>query len=184
MNFNRLTKENVHWGFETSCDSFHLMRLSSKTRVATIGSGKSHKTRPTAIHHLKTWRAAMYIFLLSQDLLAISRVRGVAQSLQLSLTPLSSLTELQATWRELPATLVIDLTLPGLNVEQVISWVQSQQTRLPVIAFGPHVHLTNLERAEQSGCDQVYVRGEFFSQMQNIFLQALTNIKTRLDEDQ
>ena len=184
MNFNRLTKENVHWGFETSCDSFHLMRLSSKTRVATIGSGKSHKTRPTAIHHLKTWRAAMHIFLLSQDLLAISRVRGVAQSLQLSLTPLSSLTELQAAWRELPATLVIDLTLPDLNIEEVIRSVQSQRTRLPVIAFGPHVHLKNLERAEQSGCDQVYVRGEFFPQMQNIFLQALTNIKTRVDEDQ
>ena len=160
------------------------MRLSSKTRVATIGSEKSHKTRPTAIHHLKTWRAAMHIFLLSQDLLAISRVRGVAQSLQLSLTPLSSLTELQAAWRELPATLVIDLTLPDLNIEEVIRSVQSQRTRLPVIAFGPHVHLKNLERAEQSGCDQVYVRGEFFSQMQNIFLQALTNIKTRLDEDQ
>lgn len=184
MNFNRLTKENVHWEFETSCDSFHSKRLSSKTRVATIGSGKSHKTRPTAIHHLKTWRAAMHIFLLSQDLLAISRVRGVAQSLQLSLTPLSSLTELQAAWRELPATLVIDLTLPDLNIEEVIRSVQSQRTRLPVIAFGPHVHLKNLERAEQSGCDQVYVRGEFFSQMQNIFLQALTNIKTRVDEDQ
>ncbi len=184
MNFNRLTTENVHWGFETSCDSFHSMRLSSKTRVATIGSGKSHKTRPTAIHHLNTWRAAMHIFLLSQDLLAISRVRGVAQSLQSSVTPLSSLTELQAAWRESPTILVIDLTLPGLNVEQVIPWVQSQQTRLPVIAFGPHVHLTNLERAEQSGCDQVYVRGEFFSQMQNIFSQALTTLKTRLDEDQ
>ncbi|MEC7501252.1 MAG: hypothetical protein VX970_05950, partial [Planctomycetota bacterium] len=145
---------------------------------------KSHKTRPTAIHHLKTWRAAMHIFLLSQDLLAISRVRGVAQSLQLSLTPLSSLTELQAAWRELPTALVIDLTLPDLNIEEVIRSVQSQRTRLPVIAFGPHVHLKNLERAEQSGCDQVYVRGEFFSQMQNIFLQALTNIKTRVDEDQ
>ena len=173
MNFNRLTTENVHWGFETSCDSFHSMRLSSKTRVATIGSGKSHKTRPTAIHHLKTWRAAMHIFLLSQDLLAISRVRGVAQSLQLSLTPLSSLTELQAAWRESPTALVIDLTLPDLNIEEVIRSVQSQRTRLPVIAFGPHVHLKKLERAEQSGCDRVYVRGEFFSQMQNIFYKLL-----------
>ena len=126
----------------------------------------------------------MQIFLLSQDLLAISRVRGVAQSLQSSVAPLSSLTELQAAWTESPATLVIDLTLPGLNVEQVIPWVQSQQTRLPVIAFGPHVHIKNLERAEQSGCDQVFVRGEFFSQMQNIFSKTLSTLKTRLDEDQ
>lgn len=123
----------------------------------------------------------MHIFLLSQDLLAISRVRGVAHSLKLSLTPVSSVTELQAAWRESPATLVIDLTVPNLNVEEVIQSVQSQRTRLPVIAFGPHVHLKNLEMAEQSGCDHVYVRGEFFSQMQNIFLQTLNK---KLYEDQ
>ena len=127
----------------------------------------------------------MNIFLLSQDLLVISRVRGVAHSLEASVKTLSSLTDLQAAWRESPAKVVaIDLTLPGFNVEEVIPWVRSQQTPLTVIAFGPHVHLRNLARAEQSGCDQVYVRGEFFSQMQNIFSQALATPTTSIDEEQ
>ena len=127
----------------------------------------------------------MHTFLLSQDLLVISRVRGVAHSLEASVTTLSSLTDLQAAWNESPAKVVaIDLTLPGFNVEEVISWVRSQQKRATVIAFGPHVHLRNLAHAEQSGCDHVYVRGEFFSQMRDIFSQALTTPTTSIDEEQ
>lgn len=124
----------------------------------------------------------MRVFLLSQDLLVTSRVSGVVEALNVSFKSVSSTDNLQLAWSESPAELiVVDLTLPGLNVEEVVQWIHARQTRTMVIAFGPHVQLKTLERAEQSGCDHVYVRGEFFAQMRNILLQAFAHDTTRKD---
>ena len=124
----------------------------------------------------------MYVLLLSQDLLVTSRVSGVVQALNVSFKSVSSTDNLQLAWSESPAELiVVDLTLPGLDVEEVVQWIHAQQTRATVIAFGPHVQLKTLERAEQSGCDHVYVRGEFFAQMQNILLRAFAHHTTSKD---
>ena len=126
----------------------------------------------------------MHIFILSQDLLVTARAGSFADSLKASVTPFSSLAHLQAAWKESPAKVVtIDLTLRGLDVEEVIQWIRSQQAGVKVIAFGPHVHVKNLAHAEQSGSDQVYVRGEFFSQMQAIFSRALTEDTISKEEE-
>ena len=124
----------------------------------------------------------MRVFLLSQDLLVTSRVSGVVEALNVAFRSVSSADNLQLPWPESPAELiVIDLTLPGLDVEEVVQWIHAQQTRATVIAFGPHVQLKTLGRAEQSGCDHVYVRGEFFAQMQNILLRAFAYHTTSKD---
>ena len=124
----------------------------------------------------------MDILLLSQDLMVTSRVSGVAGALNISFRSVSTTHHLQSAWKESPADLVaVDLTLPGLDVEEVVQWIHARQTRTMVIAFGPHVQLKTLERAEQSGCDHVYVRGEFFAQMRNILLQAFAHDTTRKD---
>ena len=124
----------------------------------------------------------MHVLLLSQDLLVTSRVSGVVEALNVAFRSVSSADNLQLTWPESPAELiVVDLTLPGLDVEEVVQWIHAQQTRATVIAFGPHVQLKTLGRAEQSGCDHVYVRGEFFAQMQNILLRAFAYHTTSKD---
>ena len=124
----------------------------------------------------------MHVLLLSQDLLVTSRVSGVVEALNVAFRSVSSTDNLQLTWSESPAELiVVDLTLPGLDVEEVVQWIHAQQTRATVIAFGPHVQLKTLGRAEQSGCDHVYVRGEFFAQMQNILLRAFAYHTTSKD---
>ena len=116
----------------------------------------------------------MQIFILSQDLLVTSRVGGVTHSLQVPVTSCSSLSHLQTVLSESPAAVVaIDLTFRGLDVEEVIQWIRSEEAAITVIAFGPHVHVKKLANAEQAGCDQVYVRSEFFSQMKTIFSRAL-----------
>ena len=116
----------------------------------------------------------MDILLLSQDLMVTSRVSGVAGTLNISFLSVSSTHNLQSAWKASPADLVaVDLTLPGLDVEEVVQWIHARQTRSIVIAFGPHVQTKTLAKAEQSGCDHVYVRGEFFAQMQHILRQAV-----------
>ena len=116
----------------------------------------------------------MDILLLSQDLMVTSRVSGVVEALNMSFKSVSSTDNLQLAWSESPAELiVVDLTLPRLDVEEVVQWIHARETRSTVIAFGPHVQTKTLAKAEQSGCDHVYVRGEFFTQMQHILRQAV-----------
>jgi len=128
----------------------------------------------------------MDLFILSQDLFVTSRVEGVAKTLMLSYETAPSISHLQTSWANSPAkVLIIDLTLPKLDLKEIISWLHSQQTYVTVIAFGPHVHVKQLACAEQSGCDEVYPRGAFFSQMQNIILQSLAKYKKHArNEDQ
>ncbi|MBC20286.1 MAG: hypothetical protein CMJ74_08510 [Planctomycetaceae bacterium] len=127
----------------------------------------------------------MCISILSQDLLVTSRVAGVADSLQLPVASFSSLAHLQATWNKSPGKVVaIDLTLGELDIEKVIQWTRSQASGVKVIAFGPHVHVKKLAHADKAGCDQVYVRGEFFSQMPAIFSRLLAEVGMRSEEDQ
>ena len=116
----------------------------------------------------------MHVLLLSQDLMVTSRGSGVVGALNISFRSVSTTHHLQSAWKESPADLVaVDLTLPRLDVEEVVRWIHARPTRSTVIAFGPHVQTKKLAKAEQSGCDHVYVRGEFFAQMQHILRQAV-----------
>jgi hypothetical protein len=127
----------------------------------------------------------MRLLLLSGDLLVTSRVGGVAEPLHISFRSVPSMESLWTTWKQFPAELVVvDLTLAGVDVEAVTEWARSLHAHVEVIAFGPHVHLKKLELAEQAGCDRVYVRGEFISQMQAILLRTAsmrTNDEPRME---
>jgi DNA-binding NtrC family response regulator len=119
----------------------------------------------------------MRLLLLSADLLVTSRVGGIVEPLNISFRSVPSMESLWTTWKQFPAELVVvDLTLAGVDVEAVIEWARSLQSHVEVIAFGPHVHLKKLEQAEHAGCDRVYVRGEFISQMQAILLRTASTL--------
>jgi hypothetical protein len=42
-----------------------------------------------------------------------------------------------------------------------------------IIAFGPHVHEALLDAATQAGCDEVFSRGQFFAQLDEIISRNL-----------
>ena len=118
----------------------------------------------------------MKFALLTHDLMIVPRVDGIVRELNFSFEQVLSLENLQSSWKELPADVVlIDLMLPGLDIESVANWIRSQGTNVTLIAFVPHVHTQKIRVAHDVGCDQVYARGEFFSQMRAIISQFSSN---------
>ena len=118
----------------------------------------------------------MKFALLTHDLMIVPRVDGIVRDLNCSFEQVLSLENLQSSWKELPVDVVlIDLMLPGLDIECTANWIRSQGTNVTLIAFVPHVHTQKIRVAHDVGCDQVYARGEFLSQMQAIISQFSGN---------
>jgi DNA-binding NarL/FixJ family response regulator len=66
-------------------------------------------------------------------------------------------------------TLVVDLSMPSLNVASLVKQLNSAMPIPPrVIAFGPHVDAARLEGARNAGCDGVMSRGHFFSRIDDV----------------
>ena len=68
----------------------------------------------------------------------------------------------------------IDLTLPTTTVEQVANWKETLDPAPILVAFGPHVQGSLLERAEQAGCDRVLTRGQMDQQIESLLDELLT----------
>ena len=117
----------------------------------------------------------MNLLILSDDLLISSRISGVATPLGLSLRQSTSLENMQILWKDFPAdAVVVDLMLTDLDVKSVTEWLRSCNNSVTVIAFCPHVFRDKIIEAKQADCNQVYVRGEFLSQLPSIIAQTLS----------
>jgi DNA-binding NarL/FixJ family response regulator len=112
----------------------------------------------------------MILVLLSGDLMAASRVQGAASKIEGGLHTVSNAELVIACCREEPVRLVIvDLALPGLEIEPLINSLKRGDFSPPrIIAFGPHVHEQRLAAARRAGCDEVVSRGQFFAQLESI----------------
>ncbi len=58
-----------------------------------------------------------------------------------------------------------DLTLGMPTVEETATWCQQQDPVVPLVAFGPHIQETSLQRASAAGCDRVLTRGQLDQQL-------------------
>lgn len=118
----------------------------------------------------------MSCWYLTNDLLFSSRVSSVAQRLERELVMLSSpaaLTEKLSGENVVPPTLVlIDLSLPGLEVASAVQSLQALAPAPQIIAYGPHVHEARLADAQAAGCDAVLPRGQFDRQVEAILRLA------------
>jgi CheY-like chemotaxis protein len=112
----------------------------------------------------------MNVVLLTADLMTQSRVEAAATRSAVSLRSVSDPTGLATSVAELLASAVIlDLTLPTLDVAASVAQLRSLPGVKPVIiAFGPHVHESLLAAAQEAGCDEVLSRGQFFAQLDSI----------------
>jgi len=112
----------------------------------------------------------MTVVLLSSDLAVLSRVEGAAMRMGRPVrSACGESLAVELCNAEDGSTLVIDLSMPSLDVASLVAQLRSSGgpgTR--VIAFGPHVHEQRLATAREGGCDLVVSRGQFFSQLDTI----------------
>jgi predicted metal-dependent hydrolase len=69
-----------------------------------------------------------------------------------------------------PSLIIAELNSATLPWEKWIAVIKTSPAtrRIPVIGFGSHVDLEQRERALNAGCDEVYAKGRFTSDMVNI----------------
>ena len=111
----------------------------------------------------------MAAFYLTNDLFFSSRVTGIAQRLGLDLRVASSLDKLPADCR----LVLLDLTLPSLDVVATVKAVKDKQPAARVIAYGPHVQDALLQAAHAGGCDEVLSRGQYDREIERVLRSAV-----------
>jgi DNA-binding response OmpR family regulator len=97
----------------------------------------------------------MQCFLLSRDLMFSSQASGAARAAGCDTKTIGSVEQIDSTK---PKLVILDLTMPGLNVSEVVSSLK--QIGAKVIAVGPHVHEEKLKVANEAGCDLVLTKGQ------------------------
>lgn len=109
--------------------------------------------------------------LICSDLLFLSKVTGIAQSLgfQIEAAPLPQGLIKAAVGGY--ACILLDLSLP-MKVEDLTRNLRDQPPP-PVIAFGAHVDTTRLAEARQAGCREVLPRSVFNMQLPEILTRYL-----------
>lgn len=107
----------------------------------------------------------MTVWYLTADLMFSSRVVSYAEraghSVVMAPSPTMLADRLKQSSGEAPALVIVDLTLPGLQVEQVVPSLRAAAPTAKLLAYGPHVYTEQLAAAQVAGCDVVMTNGQF-----------------------
>jgi CheY-like chemotaxis protein len=104
--------------------------------------------------------------LLSDDFLFGSRITGTARSLGLAIKTARNTETLQAlVSQESPRCVLIDLSNPGLNIEQLAENLRALEPAPFLVAFGSHVDTATLQAARDAGCGVVLPRSKFIEEL-------------------
>jgi CheY-like chemotaxis protein len=114
----------------------------------------------------------MFGLFLTADLLFSSKILGVASARGWTLSMVRSEQELLQRAAESASDLslvLLDLTFPGLDVQELVKQIR-QQDPMPkaIVAFGPHVRADLLGAAEQAGCSEVLTNGQLSSRAEQV----------------
>lgn len=114
----------------------------------------------------------MLCWYLTADLLFSSRVTSVAQQLgrQMELLTLPAAVDalLNDPAASAPNIVLIDLSMPGLDLAALVPRLREISSSPKIIAYGPHVQAAKLAAAQAAGCDVVMSNGEFNSRIAEI----------------
>ncbi|MEZ6139448.1 MAG: hypothetical protein R3B84_02650 [Zavarzinella sp.] len=102
------------------------------------------------------------IYLLSDDLIDSSRIRGFGAAQGESITVCKTIGQLSECLKSQPGHLIADLTHPEWDGEQILSQIPENYF---LIGFGPHVAAELLRKARQVGCKKVMPRSQFFEEL-------------------
>lgn len=127
-------------------------------------------THPTG----KSNSASINGLLLSQDLFFSSKITGTATALGLKVAvkgkpddAVQLTAAVQFDEKEPLQFIMIDLSLPGLNIENFVANLPTEN-RPQLIAYDAHVKTERLKAARDAGCNRVLPRGQFDKQLQTI----------------
>jgi len=104
--------------------------------------------------------------ILSDDLLFTSRITGTARDLGLTVTPARSADRLLEMARARPpACVIVDLSNPGLVLNDLMADLRTLSPVPRVVAYGSHVDAETLKAARAAGCDPVLSRSKFVEEL-------------------
>ena len=115
----------------------------------------------------------MSIIFLTTDMMFSSRVLGAASSMGLSLKIVPTAAALAQSATEQTQLVLLDLTLPGIELGPAVENVRAKSSAAKIIAFGPHVDAALLADAAHAGCDAVLTRSQFHQQYVEILKTCL-----------
>ncbi len=108
------------------------------------------------------------ILFVSEDLVFLSRLRGIADPLSYDVTFHCRAPGVERAVEELsPDVLIVDLETPGLDIGSMMRTLPNA-TRPQVLAYAPHVYEGRLNDARTAGCDYVLARGQFDLQVNDL----------------
>lgn len=100
--------------------------------------------------------------LLSDDLIFISRVTGTGRDLGFPIRSAKNADGLLAlAEKDPPACVIVDLSNPGLQIDQFVATLKQSTPAPTVVAYGSHVDTATLKAARAAGCDSVMPRSQF-----------------------
>lgn len=102
-----------------------------------------------------------------------SRVLGAASALGLSLQIVPHAAAIAEKASSETQLVLIDLTLPGVELTSAVENVRDKAAGAKIIAFGPHVDEELLQSAATAGCDAVLTRSQFNQQYAAILKSCL-----------
>ncbi len=107
---------------------------------------------------------------LTTDLLFSSRVTSAAADCHLDISVVSNEQQLLARVAAGGVHFVLlDFSTPDLNLLATVPHLRQTAARpIAIVAYGPHVDVAGMAGAKQAGCNAVYTRGQFDSQMMMI----------------
>ena len=100
------------------------------------------------------------LVLVSQDLMFTSRTEGIARQLGMTFSTASNLGAVSSSHDDCQL-IVVDLTFPGIDIEELVRQIRNSNSNVPIIACAPHVHEQRLEQARKAGCNLVVSRGQW-----------------------
>ncbi len=111
----------------------------------------------------------MSVLFLSSDLVFSSRLAAAGNRIGVPVSAVSSIDAAAARISSGPIQLVvIDLSQASLDVEMAVSELRKARAGLAIVAYAPHVHEQRLRGAAEAGCNEVFTRGQFDRQMEEI----------------
>jgi CheY-like chemotaxis protein len=111
----------------------------------------------------------MQVALVSADIWLFVIGERIAASKGHSLTAAPSVEQaVQSAGGPFTRILIVDLRLPGLDIEALVNRARRANPQVKIFAFGPHVHEQSLAAAKAAGCDEVFTRGQFEGRLETL----------------
>jgi len=120
------------------------------------------------------------IVYLAADLIWATRIKGAADALGLACRPVRTLEMLEARLGDSNVVALIADLEAGVRTFELIERVRgnpssTEDRRIQVLVFGPHVNREGLQRARDCGADEVLARGVFSTNLPEILLRLASH---------